>query len=114
MHEYSITCSILNILKKIVKENKVRKIKRIDFEISSIAHIEPRSIEFYYNFLTKDNSVLKDARLKFVRKKAQIKCEECGKISEIEDIFIPECPKCLSRKIKFVDFDEIKIVSVEA
>ncbi len=113
MHEYSIACSILDILKKIVKENKVKKIKKINFEISSIAHIEPKSIEFYYNFLTRDNSVLKDARLKFVKKKAQIKCEDCGKISEIGDLFIAECPKCSSRKIKIVDFDEIKIVSVE-
>ncbi len=113
MHEYSIACSILDILKKVVKENKVRKIKRIDFEISSIAHIEPKSIEFYYNFLTRDDNVLKDASLKFVKKKAQIKCEDCGKISEIEDLFIAECPKCSSRKIEIVDFDEIKIISVE-
>jgi len=114
MHEYSITCSIINILDKIVKENKVKKIKRIDFEISSIAHIEPSSIEFYYNFLTRDNSILKNASLKFKKKKAQIECEDCKKISEIEDFFIAECPKCSSRKIKIVDFDEIKIVSVEA
>ena len=113
MHEYSIACSILDILKKVVKENKIKKIKEIDFEISSIAHVEPRSIEFYYDFLTRDNNVLKGARLKFVKKKAQVRCEDCGKISEIEDIFIAECPKCSSRKIKFVDFDEIKIVSVE-
>ena len=114
MHEYSIACSILDILKKIVKENKVKKIKRINFEISSIAHIEPKSIEFYYNFLTRNDSILKNARLKFKKKKAQIKCEDCGKISEIEDLIISECPKCSSRKIKIVDFDEIKIVSVEA
>jgi hydrogenase nickel incorporation protein HypA/HybF len=114
MHEYSIACSILNILNKILKENNLKKIKRIDFEISSIAHIEPSSIEFYYNFLTRDNSALKDAHLKFKKKKAQIKCEDCGRISEIEDFFIAECPECSSRKIKIVDFDEIKIVSVEA
>ena len=48
MHEYSITRSILDILDKIVKENKVKKLKRVNFEISSIAHIEPDSIKFYY------------------------------------------------------------------
>lgn len=113
MHEYSITCSILDILNKIVKENKVKKIKRINFEVSSIAHIEPSSIEFYYNFLTRDSSVFRNAQLKFKKKKTQIKCEDCKKISDIEDFFITECPKCSSRRIKVVDSDEIKIISIE-
>ncbi|NQT66026.1 MAG: hydrogenase maturation nickel metallochaperone HypA [Actinobacteria bacterium] len=113
MHEYSITCSILDILNKVVKENKIKKIKKINFEISSIAHIEPDSIEFYYNFLTKDNNILKSAKLKFKKKKAQIKCGDCKEISNIENLFVTECPKCSGRNIKFISDDEIKIISVE-
>ena len=113
MHEYSITCSILNILNKVVKENKIKKIKKINFEVSSIAHIEPTSVEFYYNFLTKDNNVLRNAKLKFKKSKARIKCENCEEISNVENLFITECPKCSSRNIKFINDDEIKIISVE-
>ena len=113
MHEYSITCSILDILNKVLKENKIKKIKRINFEISSIAHIEPDSIEFYYKFLTKDNNILKSAKLKFKKKKIQIKCEDCKEISDIGNFFISECPKCSSRKTKVLDEDDIKIISVE-
>ncbi|MBM3702469.1 MAG: hydrogenase maturation nickel metallochaperone HypA [Actinobacteria bacterium] len=113
MHEYSITCSILNILNKVAKENKIKKIKKVNFEISSIAHIEPDSVEFYYRFLTKDNNILKSAKLKFKKKKIQIKCEDCKEISDIEDFFISGCPKCSGRNIKFINDDEIKIISVE-
>ena len=113
MHEYSITCSILDILNKVVKENKIKKIKKINFEISSIAHIEPDSVEFYYNFLSKDNNILRNAKLKFKKKKMQIKCEDCKEISNIENLFVVECPKCSSRKIKVINDDEIKIISVE-
>jgi hydrogenase nickel insertion protein HypA len=113
MHEYSITCSILDILNKVVKENKIKKIKKINFEISSIAHIEPDSVEFYYNFLTKDNNILKSAKLKFKKKKMQIKCGDCKEISNIEGFFVAECPKCSGRNIKFISDDEIKIISVE-
>ncbi len=113
MHEYSITCLILDILNKIVKENKIKKIKKINFEVGSIAHIEPQSIEFYYNFLTKDNNILRNAKLKFKKNKTQIKCEDCTEISDIEDFFIVECPKCSSREIKVINNDEIKIISVE-
>jgi len=113
MHEYSITCSILDILNKVVKENKIKKIKKINFEISSIAHIEPHSIEFYYRFLTRDSNILKNANLKFKKKKAQIKCGDCKEISNIENLFTTECPKCSGRNIKFINNDEIKIISVE-
>jgi hydrogenase nickel insertion protein HypA len=113
MHEYSITCSILDILNKVLKENKIKKVKKINFEISSIAHIEPDSVEFYYKFLTKDNSILKSAKLKFKRKKAQIKCGDCKEISSIENLFVVECPKCSSKNIKFINDDEIRIISVE-
>jgi hydrogenase nickel insertion protein HypA len=114
MHEYAITCSILKILKRVVKENKVNKLKKIDFEVSSITHIEPSSIKFYYEFLTRDDKILKDARLEFKKRNARIKCEDCGKVSEIKDLSSAECPRCSSRKVKLVDFDEIRIVSVEA
>jgi hydrogenase nickel incorporation protein HypA/HybF len=113
MHEYSITCSILDILNKVVKENKIKKIKKINFEISSIAHIEPDSVKFYYNFLTKDTIIFKSAKLKFKKKKAQIKCEDCKEISNVGNLFVAECPKCSGRNIRFIDDDEIKIISVE-
>ena len=63
MHEYSITCSIIDIVKKITDENKVAKVSKIDFEISPAASLEPDSIKFYYEFLTRDDSILKNARL---------------------------------------------------
>jgi len=113
MHEYSITCSILDILNKVVKENNIKKLKRINFEIGSIAHIEPDSIEFYYRFLTRDSNILKDASLKFKRKKVQIECGDCKEISNIKNLFVAECPKCSGRNIKFINDDEIKIISVE-
>ena len=114
MHEHSITCSILEILDKVIKENKITKIKKINFEISTLANIEPSSIEFYYDFLAKDNNVLKDAKLVFKKKKMKAKCKDCNKISEMEDIFLICCPACSSKNIKAVDTDDIKILSVEA
>jgi len=39
MHEYSITCSILEILNKIIKEKKIKKVKVINFEITPLLQI---------------------------------------------------------------------------
>lgn len=114
MHEHSITCSIVDILNRVMKENKIKKIRIINFEISSIAQIEPSSIEFYYNFLTRENKALKDAKLIFNKKKMKIKCSDCGQTSEMKDIFLAHCPGCSSKNIKALDIDDIKIMSIEA
>ncbi len=113
MHEYSISCSIMEILGKVIKENKITKIKKINFEISSIANIEPLSIEFYYNFLAKDNKALKNAKLLFKKIKMKVKCKDCNKFSEMEDIFLTHCLNCSSKNIRVVKSDEIKILSIE-
>jgi len=64
--------------------------------------------------MTKDNRTLKDAKLVFKKKKMQIKCGDCEKISEINDVFLAYCPGCSSKNIKAMDTDDIKILSVEA
>ena len=113
MHEYSITCSILDILNKVVIENKIKKVKKISFEISAISNIEPESIKFYFNFLTKEKKILKNAELEFKKKKIEIECKNCEKIYQIDN-FIARCPKCSGDKVKIIDSDDIKIISVEA
>jgi len=112
MHEYSITCSIIEILNDLIKKHKIKKIKKISFELSFLAHIESHSIEFYYNFLTRDNVILKDADLKFRKNKLKIKCKDCKNFFEVEN-FISKCPECSSSKLNIIDSDDIKIMSIE-
>ena len=113
MHEYSITCSIIDIVKKIVDENKVSKVSRIDFEINPAASLEPYSIKFYYEFLTRDDSILNNARLVFKKPAKKIKCCECGAIYLAKGF--PEiCPKCLKINPINGNIDDIRIIAVYA
>jgi hydrogenase nickel insertion protein HypA len=117
MHEYSITCSILEILDKVINEKKLIKIKKINFEISKIASIEPESIKFYFDFLTAENQSLKGAILKFKRNKLKLVCASCGKIFNCDaefDIYGVKCPVCGSGSTHIKEEDDIKIVSVQA
>ena len=112
MHEYSITNSILEILNKIVKEKKIKKVNKINFEITPLSQIDTDSVEFYFNFLAKDNIVLKNAKLKFKKCKIKIECKRCKKNFEINSFDI-KCPVCLSKEVKLIDTDDIKITSIE-
>ncbi len=113
MHEYSITCSIIDIVKKIVDKNKVSKVSRIDFEINPAASLEPYSIKFYYKFLTRGDSILNNARLVFKKPEKKIKCCECGAIYLAKGF--PEiCPKCLKINPINGNIDDIRIIAVYA
>jgi len=116
MHEYSITCSILEILEKVIKEKKLKKIRKVNFELSQIASIEPESIKFYFDFLTAENQRLKGVILKFKKNKLKLACGKCGKIFESNaefDIFNVKCPDCGSESAQLREEDDIRMVSVE-
>lgn len=113
MHEYSITISIVEILKKLTNEKKLSKIEKVNFEISPITHIEPESIRFYFDYLTGEDEILKNAELIFYTKRMKIRCEDCKKTFESEEISVV-CPKCGGKNTKLIDPDDIRIVSIEA
>lgn len=112
MHEYSITSSIIDIVNDIRKKNNLKKIKKVSFELNPIANIEPESIKFYYGYMTGNDNMLKDAQLVFNVIKLEIECKNCGNLFK-KDNFIAVCPECSSSKVKVLNADDIKIISVE-
>ena len=112
MHEYSITSSMVSILLDVAKKNNLKKISKVNIDLNPIANIEPDSINFYYEFMTRDNKLLKGAELIFSIRKIKIECRDCSDIFE-KDEFIPKCPKCGSSTVKNINIDDIKIISIE-
>jgi hydrogenase nickel insertion protein HypA len=112
MHEYSITCSIIEILNDLVKKHNIKKLKKVSFELGPFTHIEPESIKFYYDCLTKNNDTINEAVLDFKRKKIQMKCMDCGRTFQSKKIIL-KCRYCSGNKVKIQDSDEIKIISIE-
>ncbi|MDZ7838063.1 MAG: hydrogenase maturation nickel metallochaperone HypA [Actinomycetota bacterium] len=90
MHEYSITSSIIEIVKRNIKEKNLGPIQKINFELSPLSQIEPESVNFYFKALTVEDQYLKDTKLNFIKKKLKLTCRECKKTSETED-FIVKC-----------------------
>ena len=112
MHEYSITTSIIEILEDIGRKNDLTRIRKVNFELDPVSSIEPDSIRFYYQYLTRDNKLLKDAELVFKEIKIEMTCISCHtKFTRRE--FRPLCPRCGSTDVTVSETDDIRIVSVE-
>jgi hydrogenase nickel incorporation protein HypA/HybF len=112
MHEYSLTQSIIEILNDVIKKEKIKKIKQIDFLLGAFANIEPDSIRFYYDFLSKDNPVLKKAKLVFNKSPINYYCRHCKKYFSTDSKDL-KCIYCASKDISMKDTEDIKIISIE-
>jgi len=112
MHEFSITSSIINILKDTIEDREIRKIKKVNFLMNPYGGIEPESIKFYYEFLTKDNPDLKDAKLIFKKEKIKIRCNNCEESFEVFKLFA-KCRKCSSNNLSIIFPDDVRIKSIE-
>ncbi|MGM0365342.1 MAG: hydrogenase maturation nickel metallochaperone HypA [Actinomycetota bacterium] len=112
MHEYSITSSIIDIIKKNIKGKNTGRVTKVNIELSTLSQIEPQSVRFYYQVLTKKEDDLKDAELVFERKPVKLVCGDCSRTSEIDN-FLILCPRCRSRNVSLADTEEIRLVSVE-
>jgi len=112
MHEFSVTSSIIDILKKTAKEKNISKIFKVNFLLSPLGGIEPDSIKFYFDFFTKKDDLLKGAELFFERGLFEYSCNNCGYVFK-EPSMVAECKKCGSHSLNIIDSDEIKIMTID-
>jgi hydrogenase nickel incorporation protein HypA/HybF len=115
MHEYSLTCSIVEILERIIKEKSLKKVEKVIFELNPLAVVEPESIMFYFNFLTREDIILKGAKLNFKKAKIKVRCKNCNYYFKSQNFPI-SCPICNSGIIDIFsqNMDDIKITSISA
>jgi len=112
MHEFSITSSIIDILNNIINDRDIKKIIKINFYINSYGGIEPESIRFYFEYLTKDSKVFKGSKLIFKKEKIKITCNDCGECFEVSKLR-STCRKCASSNISVLFPEDIRIKSIE-
>lgn len=92
MHEYSITINILNIVLAEAQKAGSRKITKINLVIGDLSSIIDNSVQFYFDIVSKGTEA-EGAKLVFNRIKSQIKCKQCGLITDrpLNSILCPHC-----------------------
>jgi hydrogenase nickel incorporation protein HypA/HybF len=111
MHEMAVTQSILDIVIKHARQAGASRVLQINLVIGEMSGIVDDSVQFYFDFLSKD-TMAEDARLAFERRPAVYRCREC------EVTFNPEglnwtCPACGALAFEVVSGREFQIDSIE-
>ncbi len=111
MHELAVTQSMLSIALEHAAKASATKIIRINLVIGEISGIVDDSVQFYFDFVSKDTRA-EGATLNFERIPARFRCHAC------ETVFSPEnrqwtCPQCGELSLEIVAGKEFYVDSIE-
>lgn len=113
MHEFSVTSSIISILSRVADEKKLKKIKKINLLLNPLGGVEKDSVQFYFEYLTKDNPLFTGCRLVFRKDVLKAVCIDCGNEFETSLGMLEKCKYCNGFNIKIIPTDDIKIISID-
>ena len=111
MHEQSIVESLLAVALDHAEKAQAAKIRRIFVVVGDLSGVVDESVNFYFNFLSKDN-IAAGADLFFTQIAAQLRCRHCDIIFSPEQLNF-HCPGCNEEKIEIVGGNELYIESLE-
>ncbi|MFH1613279.1 MAG: hydrogenase maturation nickel metallochaperone HypA [bacterium] len=114
MHEFSIVKSLINILNKKCKKEKISEIKKINLKIGILKTIMPESLNFAFEILSKKTKY-ENTKLIIKIIPVKMKCNECKNNITFNNTFNIHflCKKCGSTNLNLLCGNELLIDSVE-
>jgi hydrogenase nickel incorporation protein HypA/HybF len=111
MHELAITQSLLDTASDYATKNNAKRVISLNLVIGDLSGIIDDSVQFYWDFVSKDTICAK-SQLNFEHRKAFMKCSNCGHKFLMDDELIP-CPNCESISIQILSGDEFRLETIE-
>lgn len=111
MHEISIVESLIDIVKSVAEENKLKKIEKLHLCIGDMRQIVPEALLFAFEIVGK-GTVAEGATVEITHIPASGRCESCNSAFAVEE-FCFICPVCSSGNVSVVQGKELYIDSLE-
>lgn len=112
MHELSVTQGILSVALDAARQNGGGRILAIDLVIGELSSIVDDSVQFYFDFLSKD-TLAEGATLNFRREAATAACLDCQNQTTVTPPLLPACPACGSARLRVTGGKEFYMESIE-
>ncbi len=95
-------CALVDVLKAEIEKNNVTKVNEVIVEVGELSFLAEEQMRFAYNTLAEDNERLAGSKFTFESVPAEIECQECGRVGDVdylgeENHFrmpIIKCPDC--------------------
>lgn len=112
MHELAATKSLMGIAEMECLKNNIKNPKKIHVELGAFTTYKKNQIEYYFEILKKQNTLLFSANLLVEEIPIKIRCAECKKESIIEGGNVFFCPLCNSASIEIIQGKDLYIKSI--
>jgi len=84
MHEFSVVENLIKILKKVIKENNVKKILKVNLKINPFSCLDQDNLNFVFSSIVKEDNFLKDTKIIIKKGKDPLSREYIVENVEIE------------------------------
>jgi len=111
MHEFSIVQSLLDLCESHAKENKAKKILKVEIKVGKLSGVEPHLLQSAFDTF-KEETLCNDAELVMHIQDLVMYCREC-KYEAVLDKNEFYCPKCGSANLSIVDGEEMYLMRLE-
>ena len=111
MHELSVTQGLLEIVLDEASKHSISKVRLVKLRIGELSGIEPSSLTFCFELLTKD-TLAEGADLEIEVVPIKRKCPNCLKVFET-DHFSFVCPACSSVNTELITGRELYVEHIE-
>jgi hydrogenase nickel incorporation protein HypA/HybF len=114
MHEVSIARGVVDELKRIARENNAQEILSVNLKIGKMSGIVIDSLRFAFETIRHETPLLSKAEIFIQEVPLVYECMDCNKtFSPRDEIRFPNCPDCMSFKMRLVSGEEMKIENLE-
>jgi hydrogenase nickel incorporation protein HypA/HybF len=112
MHELPVTENLLKVVLEAAEKANAKRVTRINLVVGDLSSIVDDSVQFYFDFLSKD-TLAEGAALAFTRLPAEVRCLDCGATSKFAGEFVPTCSRCGGRRLEVSGGREFLVDSIE-
>jgi hydrogenase nickel incorporation protein HypA/HybF len=112
MHELSIAQNILDIVNEELLSNNLSKATKVTVRVGRLAGIEPASLRFCFEILTRDTKA-EGSALEIDYVPVRFKCHAC-QIDFALDRWDFICPECMGNRLEITSGRELQVVELEA
>lgn len=109
MHELSLCHAIAGVVRP---HAAGRRVDVIRLRVGALRQVVPDTLEFCWT-LVREQQDMPEAELELELVPAAVRCQACGRHSEIESRWSVACPECGSADVEVVAGEEFLVTSVD-
>ncbi|MBF0426347.1 MAG: hydrogenase maturation nickel metallochaperone HypA [Magnetococcales bacterium] len=112
MHELSLAMALVEQLQEILAQEKVSKPLAVTVAIGALSGVDHEALSFCYPLVTAGTS-LEGVALQVEEVRLRVRCQDCGRESQPEEVYLLNCGACASARVEVVAGREFTLRALE-